>query len=119
MKIAASVILLFFASVLAYAQGPKTCEELKSDIAKKVEANGAKAYTLEIVAKDKEAEGKEVGHCGNGTMKIMYLRTSPPPTTAPAPKPATTPKPATPAKTTAPAKPVTTPKKPTPATPKP
>ncbi|MGO9318872.1 MAG: DUF1161 domain-containing protein [Terracidiphilus sp.] len=107
MKIVASVVILFFASVLAYAQGPKSCEELKAEIAKKVEANGAKAYTLEIVPKDKEAEGKEVGHCGGGTMKIMYLRTSPPPATATAPKPAT------------PAKAATTPKKPAPATPKP
>jgi hypothetical protein len=88
MKIVASVVILSFASVLAYAQGPKSCEELKADIAKKVEANGAKAYTLEIVAKDKEAEGKQVGTCGGGTMKIMYLRTSPPPAPAPAPKPA-------------------------------
>jgi hypothetical protein len=113
MKFVASVVVLFLASVLAYAQGPKSCEELKAEIAKKVEANGAKVYTLEIVPKDKEAEGKEVGHCGGGMMKIMYLRTSPPPATATAPKPAT------PAKTAAPAKPVTTPKKPASATPKP
>jgi hypothetical protein len=113
MKFVASVVVLFLASVLACAQGPKSCEELKAEIAKKVEANGAKVYTLEIVPKDKEAEGKEVGHCGGGTMKIMYLRTSPPPATATAPKPAT------PAKPAAPAKPATTPKKPAPATPKP
>ena len=74
MKIVASIVVLFFASVLAYAQGPKSCEELKSEIAKKVEANGAKAYTLEIVAKDKEAPGKVVGTCGGGTQKIMYTR---------------------------------------------
>ena len=109
MKIVASLVILAFASVLAYAQGPKSCEELKSEIAKKVEANGAKAYTLDIVAKDKDAEGKQVGSCENGTKKIMYLRTSPPPTEAAAPKPATTPKTTT--------KPAST--KPAPATPKP
>ena len=113
MKFVASVVILFFASLLAYAQGPKSCEELKAEIAKKVEANGAKVYTLEIVPKDKEAEGKEVGHCGGGTMKIMYLRTSPPPATSTAPKPATPAKSATTANT------ATTPKKPAPATPKP
>ena len=101
MKIVASVVILAFASVLAYAQGPKSCEELKSEIAKKVEANGAKTYTLEIVAKDKEAEGKQVGSCENGTKKIMYLRTSPPPAAAPSPKPAAQP-----------TKPAHTPKKP-------
>jgi len=59
---------------------------LKSEIAKKLEANGAKAYTLEIVAKDKDAEGKVVGSCGGGTMKIVYLKTSAPPKN-PAPAP--------------------------------
>ena len=112
MKFVASIVVLLFASVLAYAQGPKSCEDLKAEIAKKVEANGAKAYTLDIVAKDKEAEGKEVGHCGGGTMKIMYLRTSPPPAAA-------APKSATPAKTAAPEKPATKPAKPAPTTPKP
>jgi predicted secreted Zn-dependent protease len=85
MRIVASVAILFFAAGLAYADGPKSCEELKSEIAKKLEANGAKAYTLEIVAKDKDAKGKVVGTCGGGTMKIVYS------------KPAAAPKPAAPA----------------------
>jgi hypothetical protein len=76
MKIVASIAVLLFASTLAYAEGPKPCEELKSEIAKKLDANGAKAYTLEIVAKDKDAEGKVVGTCGGGTMKIVYLKTA-------------------------------------------
>ena len=119
MKIVASVVVLFFASVLAYAQGPKSCEELKSEIAKKVEANGAKTYTLEIVAKDKEAEGKQVGTCGNGTMKIMYLRTVPPPATTTTPKTVTTPKNAVTLKTATTPEAPKPPKKPAPATPKP
>ncbi len=85
MKILASVAVLLFASALAYAGGPKPCEELKSEIAKKLEANGAKAYTLEIVAKDKDAEGKVVGTCGGGTMKIVYLKAAAAPKT-PAPE---------------------------------
>jgi hypothetical protein len=86
MKIVATAAVLLFASTLACADGPKPCEELKSEIAKKLEANGAKAYTLEIVAKDKDAEGKVVGSCGGGTMKIVYLKTSAPPKN-PAPAP--------------------------------
>jgi hypothetical protein len=78
MKIVASVAVLLFASALAYAEGPKPCEELKSEIAKKLEANGAKAYTLEIVAKDKDAEGKVVGSCEAGTKKIVYSKTAAP-----------------------------------------
>jgi len=85
MKFAASVAILIFASAWSYAEGPKPCETLKAEIAKKVEANGAKNYTLEIVAKDKEAEGKVVGSCEGGTKKIMYSKASP---TAKAPAPA-------------------------------
>ena len=87
MRIAATVVLLSFAPALAYAQGPKPCEVLKAEIAKKLEANGVKAYTLEIVAKDKNAEGKVVGSCEGGTKKIMYSKPPAPPKT-----PATPPK---------------------------
>jgi hypothetical protein len=37
-----------------------------------------KGYTLEIVAKDKDAEGKIVGTCDGGTKKIIYNRTPAP-----------------------------------------
>jgi len=87
MKIVASAALLLFASALAYAEGPKSCEELKAEIAKKVEANGSKSYSLDIVPKDKDAEGKVVGTCGGGTMKIVYLKNQAAPKT-PAPEPA-------------------------------
>lgn len=75
--------VLLFVPVLANAQapqtppapqGPKPCEELKTEIAGRLDAKGVKMYTLEIVAKDKEAEGKVVGTCEGGTKKIMYTR---------------------------------------------
>jgi hypothetical protein len=97
MRIVASVVLFACASVLAAAQASKPCDVLKSEIAKKVEANGAKAYTLEIVPKDQDAQGKVVGSCEGGTKKIVYLKTAAP---APAPAPVAAKKPAT-----APAKP--------------
>ena len=37
MRIVASVVLLSFASALAFAQGPKPCEVLKAEIAKKLD----------------------------------------------------------------------------------
>lgn len=74
MKFVVSVVLLVFASAWSYSQGPKPCEVLKAEIVKKLEANGAKNYTLEIVAKDKEAEGKVVGSCEGGTKKIVYSK---------------------------------------------
>jgi len=72
-------ILLTVAAVLAvpacsYAQGAKACEELKSEIAAKLDAKGVKSYTLDIVAKDADADGKVVGTCEGGAKKIVYKR---------------------------------------------
>jgi hypothetical protein len=52
----------------------KPCEELKAEIAAKIEANGVKNYTLEIVDNDKVGDGKVVGTCEGGTKKIVYTR---------------------------------------------
>jgi hypothetical protein len=76
---------LLFVSASAFAQAAKHCEELKAEIAKKLDAKGVKSYSLDIMAKDdKEGDGKVVGTCEGGTKKIVYLRTSTPPQT-PAP----------------------------------
>ncbi len=64
-------------SVAGFAQTGKPCEELKSQIEKKLEANGVKTYSLDVVAKDKEADGKVVGTCEGGTKKIVYRRAQP------------------------------------------
>ncbi len=69
-----ATIAVLFLSAFVYAQGPKPCEELKAEIAKKIEANQVKSYTLEVVDKDKEADGKVVGTCEGGTKKIVYRR---------------------------------------------
>ncbi len=77
MKSMMAVTLLFVgsAAVGAQAQG-KSCEELKAEIAKKIEANGVKTYSLDIVAKDQDAEGKVVGACEGGAKKIVYNKTA-------------------------------------------
>ena len=84
MKLLAAFGVLLFVSVPAHAQAAKSCEELKDEITKKLDAKGVKSYTLEIVAKDKDAEGKVVGTCDGDTKKILYNR-------VPAPAPAATP----------------------------
>lgn len=71
-----TIALVVLVSGSAWAQTGKPCEELKSEIATKLETNGVKTYTLEIVAKDKEADGKVVGTCEGGTKKIVYRRTT-------------------------------------------
>jgi hypothetical protein len=52
-----------------------SCDEVKSDIAKKLEAKGVTSYTLEAVPKDQEVtDGKVVGACEAGAKKIVYKR---------------------------------------------
>ena len=70
--VAAALVIPFSAQ----AQTGKPCEELKSEIAKKMDANGVKQYSLDIVAKDKDAQGKVVGTCEGGTKKIVYSKTA-------------------------------------------
>jgi hypothetical protein len=83
MKPLVTIAVLLFASVCLCGQGPKPCEELKAEIAKKIEAHNVKFYSLEIVPseKAKEVEGKVVGSCEGGTKKIVYRKTSASPQT--------------------------------------
>lgn len=78
MKLLAAIGVLLFVSVPAHAQAPKSCDELKTEIAQKLDAKGVKGYTLDIVAKDKDAEGKTVGTCDGGTKKIIYTKAAAP-----------------------------------------
>lgn len=51
----------------------KPCEELKAEIAAKLDAKGVQGYTLEVVDKGTPA-GKVVGSCEGGTKEIVYSR---------------------------------------------
>ncbi|SDY55765.1 DUF1161 domain-containing protein [Pseudomonas sp. NFIX28] len=57
----------------AFAAG-KPCEELKSEIAAKLDAKGVSGYSLEIVDKGSATDGKVVGTCEGGTKEIVYKR---------------------------------------------
>ncbi|CAN7147389.1 MULTISPECIES: DUF1161 domain-containing protein [Pseudomonas] len=57
----------------ALAQG-KSCEELKAEIAAKLDAKGIAGYTLEIVDKGTAAGGKVVGTCEKGSKVIVYTK---------------------------------------------
>jgi hypothetical protein len=52
----------------------KSCEDLKAEIAAKLDAKGVSGYSLEIVDKGTAAEGKVVGTCEKGTKEIVYKR---------------------------------------------
>lgn len=69
-----TVAVLLCASVSAYAAKP--CQELKDEIARKLDEKGIKFYALEIVPTEKvKDEGKVVGSCDGGKKKILYSRT--------------------------------------------
>jgi hypothetical protein len=67
---------VLFLAILAFAPAAfaKSCDELKSEIAAKLDAKNVSNYTLEIVAKDAESDGKVVGTCDGGTKKIIYKK---------------------------------------------
>jgi hypothetical protein len=50
----------------------KPCEELKAEIAAKLDAKGIANYSLEIVDKGAAAGGKVVGTCDKGAKIIVY-----------------------------------------------
>jgi hypothetical protein len=76
MKTLIVIAALLAAPAVMRAQAAKSCDDLKAEIAKKIEANGVKAYSVDVVDKDAQAGGKVVGTCGGGTKRIIYSRTA-------------------------------------------
>lgn len=74
MRTLVMIAALLAMPALMHAQAAKSCDDLKAEIAKKIEANGVKAYSLDLVDKDAQADGKVVGTCGGNTKKIVYTR---------------------------------------------
>lgn len=69
---------ILLAALLALAATPvlakKSCEELKGEIEAKLKAKGVKSWTIDIVAKDENKEGRVVGTCDGGAKKLVYKR---------------------------------------------
>jgi len=70
-KFALSIALLLS---FGLAHAGKSCEELKTEIAAKMEAKGVKEPKLEIVENDKVGDAEVVGSCDGGTKKITYSK---------------------------------------------
>jgi predicted lipoprotein with Yx(FWY)xxD motif len=67
--------LILSTALLALASptfAAKPCEELKSEIAAKLDEKKITGYTLDIVDTDKAGERKVVGSCEGGKKKIVY-----------------------------------------------
>ncbi|MGY4831355.1 DUF1161 domain-containing protein [Sphaerotilaceae bacterium SBD11-9] len=69
--IAIACAVSLFSATSAFAAG-KPCEELKSEIAAKLDEKKVSGYTLEVVETDKVGDRKVVGSCEGGSKKIVY-----------------------------------------------
>ncbi len=74
---------LLLVSASGFAQTPstapaapahKSCDDLKAEISKKLDAKGVVGYTLDAVDKGKEGDGKVVGSCDGSTKSLVYTR---------------------------------------------
>ena len=76
MKTHATLVIaaaLALAASSTFAAG-KPCEELKTEIAAKLDAKKVTGYTLDIVDADKAGDAKVVGTCEGGAKKITYAK---------------------------------------------
>ncbi|HEU4351283.1 MAG TPA: DUF1161 domain-containing protein [Burkholderiales bacterium] len=71
--IAAAVVAGLVISGPVLAQR-KDCDELKGEIEAKIKKNGVEKFSLEVVDKDAQSDGKVVGTCDAGAKKIVYKR---------------------------------------------
>lgn len=70
-----TVLMLSLLALAGHAQTAiRPCEELKEEIAAKIDAKGVPSYSLKIVPIDADEPGRQVGTCDGGTKKIMYVR---------------------------------------------
>jgi len=70
-KILAAALVLGLSGT---AWAAKDCGELKGEIEAKIKKNGVEKFTLDIVDKDAQADGKVVGTCEAGAKKIVYKK---------------------------------------------
>ena len=68
------MLCLLLVTGVAQAQGVKSCEELKREIAEQLDTKGVRNYQLDIVENDQVGDRQVVGSCDGGTKKITYER---------------------------------------------
>lgn len=70
MKLTAALVVSFALSGVAWAG----CDEAKAKIEEKIKKNGVEKFTLTIVDKGAQVDGKVVGNCDNETKVIVYKK---------------------------------------------
>lgn len=74
MKSTTALIFVAMLACTAQAHAAKACEELKTEVAAKLDGKNVKGYTLEVVASDKVGDAKVVGSCEGGAKKLTYAK---------------------------------------------
>ena len=69
-----TILFCILSAAAGSAFAAKPCEELKSEIAAKLDAKHVAGYSLQVVSKSDEGTGTVVGTCEGGTKKIVYSR---------------------------------------------
>lgn len=68
------IALCVFSFVVSPAFAAKNCEELKSEIAAKIDAKGVKNYTIDIIPTADVKDQKVIGSCETGSKKLVYKK---------------------------------------------
>lgn len=74
MKFSSVLIAAVLLAAGSSAFAAKSCDELKTEIAAKLDAKQVSGYTLDIVEADKVGDAKVVGSCEGGAKKITYTK---------------------------------------------
>ncbi len=74
-----SMLLLVLSATVGLLATPaeaarKPCEELRAEIAERIDAKGVTSYSLQIVSPEEVASDRVVGSCDGGTRRIVYAR---------------------------------------------
>ncbi len=74
MKFSSVLIAAALLAAGSSAFAAKSCDELKTEIAAKLDAKQVSGYTLDVVEADKVGDAKVVGSCEGGAKKITYVK---------------------------------------------
>ncbi len=69
-----TALLIALLACIGQAHAMKSCEDLKTQVATKLDGKGVKGYTLEIVSADQPGDAKVVGTCEGGKKKLTYSK---------------------------------------------
>jgi hypothetical protein len=67
-------VLLLACLAISTSAFATPCEEVKSQIAAKLDAKHVSDYTLDVVPADQAGDAKVIGTCEGGTKKIVYTK---------------------------------------------